>query len=205
MIVVGIDQSYTETGITVMQDSEVKLFHGVRNPDKLPRHVYRDILKQDMHKICQMVRRKNDDTMFICERVRLKSGGFISLDSISTMIELTALIKDVTASYGYELYTVDTRSWKSAIVGTTAGAENDMGIHPKKYRTIMYVQALFLNKPKLYNKLMREVHWTTRNGVALTDLENKKKYVWDDNICDSYCIAKYGFLPDDKRKLEVVK
>lgn len=217
-IIIGIDQSYTETAITVMVDGEARGIYTVTKQQD--NYVHRDMLKTLLYRIYDMLIDKAPPHVkicCICERTRLRSGagnkrsnkeenskdGFISKLSMQYMIELTTIIADAGHRYMIPTYTVDTRSWKSAIVGSSKPLDNILGIDPKKYRTIKYVNEQLLNS-RLYDKIFTEVGSRCTVGVVREHLDTGKKFRYDDNVCDSYCIAQYGFLPKIKQKLELI-
>lgn len=175
-IVVGIDQSYSSTGISICADgklikvSSIKFKASHVNSDK--RKILRCKLTHILGKVSQM----SSQCIVICERIRTFSGGFLSTKYMTSTGALVALIVDVAFEFNINVYSVDTRSWKSKIVGTTKpdSAGN------RKGPTIKFVESLGF-----------DVSYETRRG-------NTK---YNDDAADSACIALYGFLPKDKRSL----
>ena len=103
---------------------------------------------------------------------------FISTNYIKSTGALIGSIVDVAHEYGIEVYSADTRAWKSSIVGSSKKIKGD-----KKLATINFVIAKgFEDSIKSINK--------------------KNNVVYDDDAADSACIALYGFIKDAKLKLE---
>lgn len=196
-VVIGIDQSYKNTGVTV----------NVNNGEKLKVfNIYTEKMKNNSEKrkeirnkisaIVNKVKSLYPETEIVCiiERIRLKSQGFLNLDYIKGIGALNAIIVDIMYDKGIEIYSVDTRSWKSAIVGTSKPMTNKYKINPEKYPTIL---------------------WNIKNGrrdkIINYDIGKKKKgvitkgdlkYTYDDDRSDSIAISFYGFLPVKRQKLE---
>lgn len=200
--VIGIDQSYTRTGITILKDKEVvEMFsldyeHCKNNSEK------RTALENTLH---EMVLEHNiTNPLVITERIRLRSQGFLSEAYIKATGALIATIIDFFHYYNETLvYSVDTRSWKSQIVGNSKPLNNPYGINPEKYRTILYMRDRGLLKyiTKEYKGGGEKgVIWANR---TLTDGKKEKVRIKvNDDLADSYCIAMYGYLPKTKQKLK---
>lgn len=203
--VIGIDQSYTRTGITILKDKEVvEMFsldyeHCKNNSEK------RTALENTLH---EMVLDHNIvNPLVITERIRLRSQGFLSEAYIKSTGALIATIIDFFHYYNeIPVYSVDTRSWKSQIIGNSKPLNNPYGINPEKYRTILY-----LRDKGLLKHIVKEYKGRGKKGiidVKMEVIEGKKKVrkkvpcEINDDLADSYCIALYGYLPKTKQKLK---
>jgi hypothetical protein len=100
---------------------------------------------------------------------------------IEGMGRVAACGEDVTAAAVGQVYSVDTRSWKSKIVGSSKARTTKDGKRDAKGDTIKYVQTLG------FDLFIR----TDRNGND----------IYDDDAADSACIALYGFIPANQQKL----
>lgn len=206
--VIGIDQSYTRTGITILKDKEVvEMFslnyeHCRNNSEK------RTALENTLH---EMVLDHNIvNPLVITERIRLRSQGFLSEAYIKSTGALIATIIDFFHYYNeIPVYSVDTRSWKSQIVGSSKPLDNPYGINPEKYRTILY-----LRDRGLLKHIAEECKGRGKKGiidVKMDVVEGGKKVKKkvpckiNDDLADSYCIAMYGYLPKGKQKLKEEK
>lgn len=200
--VIGIDQSYTRTGITILKNKEVvEMFsleyeHCKNNSEK------RTALENTLH---EMVLDHNiTNPLVITERIRLRSQGFLSEAYIKATGALIATIIDFFHYYNeIPVYSVDTRSWKSQIVGNSKPLNNPYGINPEKYPTILYMR-----RKGLLHWIAEEYKGRGEKGViwanrTLADGKKEKVRVKiNDDLADSYCIAMYGFLPKSKQKLK---
>lgn len=198
-IVIGIDQSYTRTGITILEDKKILGMHSVNFDGCKTNTEKREHLK---HFIESLFDNYNiDNVMVITERIRLRSQGFLSESYIKSTGALIATIIDIFATYDIPVYSVDTRSWKSQIVGNSKPLENSYGINKEKYRTILYLRSKGLLK-----HIVEPYTGRGKQGVVNIKVNGKKTPCKiNDDLADSYCIAMYGFLPEHKQKLKEEK
>ena len=203
--VIGIDQSYTRTGITVLKNKEVvEMFslnyeHCGNNSEK------RTALENTLHKM--VLDHNIVSPLVITERIRLRSQGFLSEAYIKSTGALIATIIDFFHYYNeIPVYSVDTRSWKSQIVGSSKPLDNPYGINPEKYRAILY-----LRDRGLLKHIAEEYKGRGKKGIISVKMDVveggkkvKKKVPCkiNDDLADSYCIAMYGYLPKTKQKLK---
>lgn len=211
-IVIGIDQSHKRTGITVLYEKQIVYMQSVNyenmktNNEKriFTEHVLRGIilnLKEDgvIERMFKKDTPKNIE--IITERIRLRSENFISEDYIKATGALVASIIRVAEEFDIPVYSVDTKSWKNNIVGSSKPLDNPYGIDPKKYRTIVYMRDRGLLK-----YIVEEYKGRGKKGVLNVKIRGKRvPCKINDDLADSYCIAMYGFLPEDKQKLKEEK
>lgn len=203
-IVIGIDQSYKRTGITVLKNKQIVLMKSVNyegcknNTDK--REILTCVLEDIMQELDYITNNPHNITV-ITERIRLRSENFISEDYIKATGALVATIIDLFHTYDITIYSVDTKSWKNNIVGSSKPLDNPYGIDPKKYRTIVYMRDRGLLK-----YIVEEYKGRGKKGVLNVKIEGQRvPCKINDDLADSYCIAMYGFLPEDKQKLKEEK
>jgi hypothetical protein len=203
-VIIGIDQSYTRTGITILNDKKIIRmksldFKDCKNNTEKRLEIYTYIETLFKRLLKKEVQNKN--VIIITERIRLRSQGFLSEDYIKSTGALVATIIDVADIYDIPVYSVDTRSWKSQIVGNSKPLQNPYGINPEKYRTILY-----LKQKGLLKYIVEEYKGRGKKGVINVKIDGKKvPCKINDDMADSYCIAMYGFLPESKQKLKEEK
>lgn len=197
-IVFGIDQSLTNTGVTVNVNNGEELFVHNIYTEKLPTNSHkRTVIRKQLDKIVKStIAMYCGDAEYVCiiERIRLKSQGFINIDYIKSIGALNSIIVDVMTDCGIEVFSVDTRSWKSAIVGTSKPKNNHYGLNPEKFPTILW-------NIKHGRKSMIINYDVGRKKKGVIE-KNGKRYTYDDDRSDSIAISFYGFLPKGKQKLE---
>lgn len=197
-IVIGIDQSYKDTGISVAINNEIKLVTECYT-EKLPnnsikRGMLRNTLKNIFAYCYDKSKQYNASVVVIIERIRLQSQGFINIDYIKSIGALNALIVDLAKEYNFPVYSVDTRNWKSSVIGTSKGMSNPYGLDEKKYPTIVWCIKHGYKKYIIdYNVGKR------KKGIIV---KNNKAYTYNDNKADSIAICLYGFIPKNKQKLK---
>lgn len=198
-IVIGIDQSYTRTGITVLEDKKILGMYSVNFDGCKTNTEKREHLKHFLESLFDNY--NIDNVMVITERIRLRSQGFLSESYIKSTGALIATIIDIFATYDIPVYSVDTRSWKSQIVGNSKPLENSYGINKEKYRTILYLRSKGLLK-----HIVEPYTGRGKQGVVNIKINGEKTPCKiNDDLADSYCIAMYGFLPEHKQKLNEEK
>lgn len=199
-IVIGIDQSYQRTGITILCNKQIVKMFSVEfkgcktNTDK------RSMIKAILEELLERLSYDYDDPNIkvITERIRLRSQKFLSENYIKATGALVATIIDTADQYGIPVYSVDTRSWKSQIVGNSKPLQNKHGINPEKYRTILY-----LKQKGLLKHIVQPYSGRGEKGVINVKIDGiLTPCKINDDIADSYCIAMYGFIPKSQQKLK---
>ena len=200
-IVIGIDQSYKDTGIAISMNGMLKAVSDCNmaslkcNTDK--RKMLRERLNNIFRKMTQKAKEEDAELICIIERIRLHSGknSFISIDYIKSIGALNSLIVDLANEYAIPVYSVETRAWKAAVVGTTKEYPRDYyGFDRKKVPTI-----LWCIKRGYSHHIKEQVGKNKRKGVIEKAGE---RYTFNDNKADSICISLYGFESNPKLQEE---
>ena len=201
-IVIGIDQSYDNTGISICIDGEIVEVLNVQLNKYKTNTSKRRILSNALFYVEAFLKDhipedKLNDYSIICiiERIRLQSQGFLNFDYIKGIGALNAVIVDHFEQYDIPVYSVDTRSWKSNIVGSSKPMENEYGLPEEKFPTILYCVKHGYKKYIIDYNVGRK-----KKGIIE---KNGKKYTYDNDKADAICISLYGFLPEKKQKLEL--
>ena len=189
-ISIGIDQSYTRTGVSIAADGELLLVKSLAFRGCRIKSEKRKELAKVLHKIIQANQQKASQMVILCERIRTFShsynkGGnksnkpemFISTDYIKATGALIATIVDTAYEYGIPVFSVDTRSWKSKILGNSKGSKKEG------------------------NKL-GAVRFVMGKGFDISSVNRKGNIVYDDDAADSACIALYAFIDKSKQTLK---
>ena len=199
-IVIGIDQSYKDTGITISLNKEVKCVTDCYTEKMKSNTDKRIALRNCLITVINMVKKKRKelgDCEVICivERIRLQSQGFINIDYIKSIGALNSLIVDLMKENDIPVYSVDTRAWKSAIVGNSKGKKNKYGIDEKKWPTILWCVS------KGYKKHIIDYDVSVKKKKGVIE-KNGERYTYNDNRADSICISLYGFVYEPLLKEE---
>lgn len=204
-IVIGIDQSYADSGITAIRNKTDILFCRSLKSEKETTHTeYRIRVKYFMKtklrnavKICFP-----ENIVVIVERIGIRANnGGLSQSYVKSNAALIATIIDTCAAFDIPVYSVDTRAWKKAIVGTSKPMNNKYGIPPEKYPTIKYIR----DSGRLSYIVDKYEGKGNKCVISAFNKRTGERYraKLNDNRADSICIAEYGFLPEGEQKLQL--
>lgn len=158
----------------------------------------RGVLRTKLEHLINVVADKTDNIVCVCEKARLHGGptSFINIDAIKAMGALTATIVDVCAKYGIEVYSVDTRCWKSQVVGTSKPQANKYGVPEEKWPTVKWVIGKGFEKCIL-------IDVSGSKKTKGTFVRDGKKLMYNNDAADSAGIAMFYVVGDrDKLQLE---
>lgn len=193
-VYIGIDQSYQNTGISIVADGVIRDIKSVPLDKLKTNSERRRVLRNKLSSLISVVTEKSENVTCIVERARIHGGqtSFINIDAIKGMGALTALIVDVCYEYGVKVYSVDTRSWKSQVIGTSKPQKNKFGVPDEKWPTIQWVI-----RRGLEDKILIDVSDTRKEKGTFK--RNGKKYMYNNDAADSAGIAMFGVLGDTSK------
>ena len=195
-LVIGVDQSYTRTGISIAGDGQLLKVGYIPFEPSECHSEKRKKVKDKLTHIIKANQSKASQMVVIVERIRQFSGGTLSMDYIKSTGALIGCIVDTAAEYGVPVYSADTRSWKSQVVGTSVPKANKYNVDPKKWPTIEF---LLTRAEVSESDILVEVGKRSKKYAKLID---GKKYCYNDDAADSACIALYGFKKGRNLKRE---
>lgn len=193
-IVIGIDQSYKNTGVSIVCDGVLKQVKSIRLTDYESNSERRRALSKKLDGLLKLVIQKSESSICIIERIRLRSQGFINIDYIKGIGALNATIVDVCSKYGIEVYSVDTRCWKAQVVGTSKPKNNKYGVPPEKWPTVQWCI-----KQGFENSILIPVSGRREKG---TFIRNGQKYEYNNDAADSSAIAMFGIVGDSNKLMK---
>lgn len=196
-IIIGIDQSYKNTGISVAADKQLKKVHSVQLEHLKDNSSKRKKLKESLNRIIARLIPQAECVEVIIERIRLRSQGFLNINYIKSIGALNATIVDVCNEYGIKVSSVDTRCWKSQVIGTSKEMTNKYGVPEKKWPTVQWVI-----KQGFESSLLIKVESRKTKGTFLD--KSGVRWMYNNDAADSAGIAMFGFL-GDKGKLQEEK
>lgn len=124
MTVMGIDASYTRTGLAIAKDGKLEIVRSIKFKGLKSKPEKRANLKKKVESYIK----KYQPEMIIVERTRQFSTNdksFIAMNMIKTGISILTCIIDVAYENNIKVYSVDTRAWKSAVIGTSKAKSGD--------------------------------------------------------------------------------
>lgn len=192
-IVIGIDQSYNNTGISIAADGKLVKVRSIQlnsyktNSDK--RRALADTLDGLLRAVCQKAR----EVVCIIERIRLRSQGFLNIDYIKSIGALNSIIVDICHEHCIPVYSVDTRCWKAQVIGTSKPMSNKFGVPEEKWPTVKW-----LLKQGWEWAILQEVNGRKTKGTFIRD---GQKYMYNNDAADSAGIAMFWFI-GDRNKLQ---
>lgn len=195
-LVIGIDQSYTRTGISIAGDGRLLKVGHIPFEASECHSVKRKKVKGILTKAITKNQNKGHQMVIIVERIRQFSGGTLSMDYIKSTGALIGCIVDTASEFGVPVYSADTRSWKAQVVGTSVPKANRYHVDPKKWPTIEYL----LTRPDVSeDDLLVPVG---KRAKKFAKVIGDTKYCYNDDAADSACIALYGFAKGRNLKRE---
>lgn len=192
-IIIGIDQSYKNTGISIAADGKLLKVSSINLEKYWNNSNRREYLRSKLKAILEKVYNKSANIVCIIERIRLRSQGFLNINYIKSIGALNAVIVDLMSYYGIPTYSVDTRCWKAQVVGTSKpGPKNNLwNMEPEKYPTFEWLKQ---NYPLLIPSVFIDMTNTRKKKNVFE--ENGKLWKINDDACDSAGIAMFGFVGD---------
>lgn len=187
--VIGLDQSYSRTGISVAVDGELVLIDSVDLSKLETKTQKRKAVTKRLRKLLTTASKTANRTYVVCERVRMFSHGNISQSYIMSTGALIGSIVDEAQAHGVSVYSVDTKSWKSRVLGTSKGEENDFGVPPEKYPCIKWLVDLGHRK-----SILKLVTGRKKKGTFVDS--DGLRYEYDNDAADSAGIAMYWWKGD---------
>ena len=195
-LVIGIDQSYTRTGISLAGDGKLLKVSYIPFEPSECHSEKRKKVKDKLTKIIKINKSKASQMVIIVERIRQFSGGNLSMDYIKSTGALIGCIVDTASEFGIPVYSADTRSWKSQVVGTSVPKANKYNVDPKKWPTIEFL----LKQPEVSESdILIKVGKRSKKYAKKI---GEDKYCYNDDAADSACIALYGFKKGRNLKRE---
>lgn len=196
-IVIGIDQSYKNTGISIVVDGKLADVKSIRLDKYKSNSEKREVLRNRLDKLLRITKQKANKVVCIVERARVHGGqtSFINIDAIKAMGALTAVIVDRCAIYDVAVFSVDTRCWKSQVIGTSRGQSNRFGVPEEKWPTVQWCIRQGFRK----NILIQIDNPRKTKG---TFIHKGIKYQYNDDAADSAGIAMFWVVGDHSKLKE---
>lgn len=195
-VCIGIDQSYQNTGISISCDDRLVIVKSVDLSKYKSNYEKRNKLRKKLKVIIKKVYGKSVNVICVIERIRLRSQGFINIDYIKSIGALNSVIVDVMSDFKIPVYSVDTRCWKSQVIGTSKPKNNKFGVPNEKWPTVEWVIKKGFKKDILIDMS------DTKKSKGIFE-HNNKKYMFNNDAADSAAISMFWFVGErDKLKLE---
>lgn len=210
IFILGVDESYKNTGLSMTYGNPFYKYETIdcislNEKQCRDKNEYRVTL---MNTICKLLKEHENEmngcigAYTVVERIRQFSKGFISMDYIKGMGALIAYIVEASCQFRIPTFSVDTRCWKSTVVGSSQKLINSYNVTPEKFQTVEYVL-----KHGMKYLIFSELEET----AGKKELKKKNphnvfksatgKYIHvDDDKADSICISRFPFVAIEKGK-----
>lgn len=196
-IVIGIDQSYQNTGVTIVVDGKIKKIASIQLKQCKTNSDKRKLLSTKLGSVFGRASSRCGNVVCIVERARLHGGptSFINIDAIKAIGALTATIVDAASEYNIPVYSVDTRCWKSQVIGTSKGERNIFNVPEEKWPTIQWICGQGFEDSIL-------IDITGSKRTKGTFERNGHKYIYNNDAADSAGIAMFWYKGDHSKLKE---
>lgn len=183
--VIGIDESYTNTGISLCIDKKVITVKSLITRTKNDMRLY---VQNEISNLAHIANWDynihHTEMAVVFERVRLFSSSFISTQYMLSMSYLNGAIIMKAIEEEIPCYSIDTKCWKSHVVGSSKPQENKYGVDPKKFITLDYC----MKNPEL-KKYVVEYEENERKQKKCYKAKDGKYVRFNDNLADAICIS----------------
>lgn len=194
-VCIGIDQSYNNTGISIAANGELIKVKSVWLDKCRSNSERREKLRKVLDKVLKSCVDNSENVVCILERIRLQSRGFINIDYIKSIGALNSVIVDVCSLYCVQVYSVDTRCWKSQVIGTSKPKSNRYGVPDEKWPTVEW-----LLKQGFETDILIDMSETRKSKG--TFVRGNKKYMYNNDAADSAGIAMFWFVGEHEKLKE---
>jgi len=136
MVIIGIDASYTRTGLSIAKNGKLLSVKSLKFKGCKSKPAKRQFLRK---KLQHYIDKYNPD-LIVVERTRQFSTSdkpFIAMNMIKTGMSILTAIIDIAYDNEIEVRSVDTRSWKAQVIGTSKAKGGN-----KKLPAIEFIESL---------------------------------------------------------------
>lgn len=187
-ICIGIDQSYANTGISISADGKLLKIKHIELAKYSNHSEKRGALGKALDGLLKAIWYRAENIICVFERIRLYSQNFLSIDYIKQIGALNAVIIDTMHKWNVPVYSVDTRCWKSSVIGTSKGAANKYGVPEEKWPAVQWCI-----KQGFEDSILRSVEGRKQKGTFMRD---GNRYMYDNDASDSAGISMFWFVGD---------
>lgn len=193
-ISIGIDQSYQNTGVSISADGKLLLVRSIHLDKYKTNSERRKHLREYLANMVYKIKPKCTEVICIIERIRLRSQGFINIDYIKSIGALNSVIVDVMSTFNIPVYSVDTRCWKSQVVGTSKPQNNNFGVPDEKWPTVKWCISKGFEESIL-------IDMSSSKKTKGTFSNEDGKWMYNNDAADSAAISMFWWV-GDKSKLK---
>lgn len=192
---IGIDQSYTCTGVAVAVAGEIKATKAIEYGKDMDDIEKRFNTKAELLKTMYACRNKGFSAFdIIYEKPRINAGR-TPFEFIKMSGAMEAEILETFWVFRHQcdiaMYAVPTQTWKKAVIGTTKPDDSRPGFDPQKVPT--YEWLVEHVPPRFY--MTRTDNKRLKHNII--EVNEDTRFLYNDNKGDAICIALYMGTTDD--------
>lgn len=198
--IIGIDESYANTGIALNIRGKVVMTKSLLSESKNEMRLevqsaIRELnwMAQELYAIPQV------KIAIVFERVRLFSNSFISTQYMVSMSYLNGAIIMEGARLNVPCFSVDTKCWKSHVVGSSKGKENKYGVEEKKFPTLNWCMH------NGYKDFVVEYEKNEKKQKKCYKTKDGRFARFNDNVADAIAISVFYFKISEKDREKLLK
>lgn len=189
--VIALDQSYKRTGISVCVRGKVKKVYsielqkikgiGPRKGNFGGKTLKRKAVSELLDKVINMCLSKfepNEVTVLV-ERIRtLTASGEVRPNVMKAHAALIATIVDKAVEYGIRTYSVDTRCWKTAILGSSSP---------------IFEPIEGVTNPQKFGSVRKAIKLGFKENLSVYSVKTGEFKEYNDDMADAICMSLYLF------------
>lgn len=179
--IIGIDQSYSRTGITIAVNGKVKKCFSIDFKYVKTKTEKRFLLQSKLKKIIESCLKhyKPEEITIIAERIRTYTAGEDLRPSVmKPFAAMMAYIVDTGYMYGIKTYSVDTRAWKNRVLGSSKP---------------IFEPLEGVKDPQKFGSVRKAIELGLKEEISIYSDRAGGFSSYNDDMADSICIALYGF------------
>ena len=177
--VIGIDQSYTRTGISVCYKGVIKFVKSLDFKGMNCKTQRREEVRKILDKLIKVCIKKygEGNIVIIVERIRtFTQGADLRPDVIKAHSALVATIVDIGYLNGVRTFSVDTRVWKTKILGTSKP---------------IFPPIEGVKNPQKFGSVKKAIDLGFKEQITCKK-GRMGKFSLNDDVADAICISLYG-------------
>ena len=179
--IIAFDQSYTRTGVSVAINGKVKKVYSIDYKGLIGNTEKRWKMRDFVRKVIEMCLTKfsSNEIVVIVERLRT----FTQTDSLRMVViksgaALIATIVDTAMEYNVKTFSVDTRAWKSRVLGSSRPI----------FEPIEGVE-----NPQKFGSVRKAISLGFAEKMKIVSAKKRNSFTYNDDMADAICMSLYPF------------
>lgn len=179
--IIAFDQSYTRTGVSVAVNGKVKKVYSIDYKGLLGKTEKRWKIRDFTRKVITMCLSKygSNEIVVIVERLRtFTQSDSLRMEVIKSGAALIATIVDTAMEYNVRTFSVDTRAWKSRVLGDSRP---------------IFEPIEGVSNPQKFGSVRKAIKLGFGEKMKVVSAKKKNAYTYNDDMADAICMSLYPF------------